>query len=461
MAVHFDGTALKLEEIHRFANGPVQVLGTLYWDFLRLWEEIQTGIDKGNQFNPSGIGVDTWGVDFALLDRQGSLLGNPVHYRDERTAGMMEAVFTKIPRERVFTRTGIQFMRLNTLYQMMSLVQSESPLLNSAETFLMAPDLINYWLTGTRANEYTDASTTQMLDARTRTWARDLLAELDIPQHIFQDIVQPGVRLGSYENIPVFTTASHDTASAVAAVPATDADYCYISSGTWSLIGLEVPEPFLDAAALAANVTNEGGVNSTYRLLQNATGMWIVQQCRKTWAENGQEYSYGQLVELARSALPLQALVNVNDPIFMPPGDHPGLIQEYCRRTNQQVPETPGQIMRVALESLAMAYRQTLDRLLAVSGRPVDVIHIVGGGIQNELLNQMAADATGRPTIAGPIEATVIGNALIQLIAMGELRDLAEGRELVRNMSAWRRYHPQNTDFWDEAYQGYQSLLDL
>ncbi len=371
---------------------------------------------------------------------------------------MMEAVFAKVPREQVFARTGIQFMRLNTLYQLMSLVETNSPILANAETLLMAPDLINFWFTGTKANEYTIASTSQLLDAEKRNWSQDLLTALNIPSQIFQEIVYPGTRLGTYDEIPVFASASHDTASAVAAVPTETADYCFISSGTWSLIGLETAEPALGSAALAANITNEGGVYNTYRLLQNSTGLWIVQQCRKSWQLAGQNYSYAQLVELAQKTRPFTSLININDPVFLPPGNHPQLIRDFCRRTGQTIPETPGEIIRIVLESLALAYRRVLNTLIAVSGRKVDVIHIVGGGIQNELLNQMTASATGLPVVAGPIEATVIGNALVQLIALGELRDLAEGRELVRKMNTWQRYEPQDTAIWDDAYQRYLAL---
>ena len=458
MGVNFSGQGLELEELHRFPNGPVPVRGTLYWDFLRLWSEIRVGVAKGMSIQPAGIGVDTWGVDFGLLDKDGNLLGNPVHYRDDRTVGMMEAVFTKVPREQIFARTGIQFMRLNTLYQLMSLVQTNSPILANADTLLMAPDLINYWFTGTKANEYTIASTSQLLDAEKRSWSQDLLTALNIPGQLFQEIVYPGTRLGSYDDIPVFASASHDTASAVAAVPTETADYCYISSGTWSLMGLETREPILDETALAANITNEGGVYGTYRLLQNSTGLWIVQQCRKSWQLAGQAFSYAQLVELAQKARPLMSLINVNDPHFLPPGNHPEFVRDFCRRTGQAVPENPGEIIRSVLESLALAYRKVLNTLLSVSGRKIDVIHIVGGGIQNELLNQMTASATGLPVVAGPIEATVIGNALVQLIALGELRDLAEGRDLVRNMNTWQRYEPQDTAIWDDAYERYLAL---
>lgn len=460
MAVHFDGSGLQLQELQRFANGPVNVRGTIYWDFLQLWAEIQAGVAKGKPFDPAGIGVDTWGVDFALLDKDGRLLGNPVHYRDDRTEGIMEAVFAKVSREQVYACTGTQFMRINTLFQIMSLVAANSPQLSVAETLLMAPDLINYWFTGAKTSEYTIASTTQLLNAQDRSWATGLMTDLDIPEHIFPEIVQPGTRLGTYDGIPVFAPACHDTGSAVAAVPAETADFCFISSGTWSLVGLETREPNLGVAALNANITNEGGVYGSYRLLQNSTGLWIVQQCRNAWNNGGHNFNYGQLVEFARTAPPMQSFINPNDPVFLPPGDHPRFVQEYCNRTGQPIPETKGEIILTVLQSLALNYRKTIDSLMSVSGRKVDNIHIVGGGIQNELLNQMTASATGRPVVAGPIEATVMGNALVQLIALGELRDLVEGRQLVRNMSEWRRYEPQDLASWDEAYDRYQTLVN-
>lgn len=461
MAVHFDGRQLELEELHRFPNGPITLHGTLYWDILRLWAEIQTGIAKGKQYHPAGIGVDTWGVDFGLLDENGRLLSNPVCYRDDRTEGMMDAVFAQVPRHEVFTTTGIQFARYNTLYQLMSLVAEDSPLLSLADTLLFTPDLISYWLTGEKAAEHSIASTSQMLDVQTRQWADNLLTKLNIPRHILPPIVNAGTRLGSFEGIPVFAVGGHDTASAVAAVPAQTENYAYLSSGTWSLFGLEMRQPIVSEAALAANVTNEGGVYGTVRLLQNLMGLWLVQQCRKTWQQQGHSFSYAQLVELARAEPPLRSLIDINDASFLPPGDHPQLVQDFCVRTGQPVPQSPGAIIRTVLESLALGYRHTLEELLAVSQRTVDVIHIVGGGIQNELLNQMAANATNRPVIAGPIEATVIGNALVQLIALGELQDIAEGRYLVANMAPWQRYEPngKETAVWQSAHQRYLTLL--
>ena len=459
MAVHAGGDGLDVEELHRFPNRPVTVRGTLHWDILRLWGDVQKGLEKGAERQPASLGVDTWGVDFALLDEQGALLGNPVHYRDARTEGMMEAVFERVPRAEIFAQTGIQFMPINTLYQMMSLVESESPQLAAASTFLTIPDLLNYWLSGARVCEFTNATTTQMFNPQTGDWAADLLAQLEIPADIFPEIVPPGTRLGDYEGVPVIAPACHDTGSAVAAVPAGSQPYAYISSGTWSLVGLEVDEPVMGRAALAANVTNEGGVAGTYRLLKNVMGLWILQQCRETWAADGEAYAYDELVEMAREAQPLRALVPVDDDAFLRPGDHPQRIRAFCTESGQPAPDEPGAVARAVLESLALAYRRTLEQLEVVAGERVEVIHIVGGGSQNELLNQMTADATGRPVLAGPVEATVLGNALVQLMALGELADIAEARQLVAETADVHRFKPQAGPNWDAAYEQYQEIV--
>lgn len=467
MAVHFDGRALRLDELHRFPNTTVTINGTLHWNFLRLWGDIQAGIEKGRALQPAGIGVDTWGVDFGLLDGQGNLIGNPVHYRDGRTNGMMGRAFAKVPRAQIFARTGIQFMPINTLYQLLSLVESGSPQLQIADTFLTAPDLFNYWLTGEKVCEYSNATTTQLLDASTGAWAMDLMVALGIPGRIFPEVVPPGTRLGSYAGIPVIAPACHDTGSAVAAlpvqaaVPAVVEDYAYISSGTWSLVGLEIGRPILTPEALAANVTNEGGVYGTVRLLKNVMGLWILQQCRAAWEGEGRSLSYGEIVELAQGAEPLASVFNPNDPVFLPPGDHPRRIADFCSRTDQSVPVTTGEIARSVLESLALAYRETLEQLTAVSGRSVSVLHVAGGGSRNELLNQMTADATGLPVVAGPVEATVIGNALVQLIALGEIADLRQARAVVAGMDELRRYEPRDKSVWDDAYGRYQAISQL
>lgn len=453
MAVHFDGKRLELEELNRFPNPVTNVHGTLHWDVLHLWRNIQQGIERGKAHHPASIGIDTWAIDFGLLDAQGSLLANPVMYRDSRTDGMMDLVFERVPRREVFDQTGIQFMQINTLYQMMSLVKAKSPLLDIAATFLTIPDLLNYWMTGEKVCEFTNATTTQMLNPRTGTWATAMLDQLGIPTRILPEVVPPGTKLGDYEGIPVIAPATHDTGSAVVGVPATQANYAYISSGTWSLVGLEVPEAVMNDAAYEANVTNEGGVEDTYRLLKNVMGLWVLQQCRAAWARAGHDYSYTELVQLAQDSAPLQAIVDVDDGRFLAPGDHPQHVQDWCTAHNETVPQTPGAVVRAVLESLALKYRGVLESLQQISGQAVETIHIVGGGTQNKLLNQCTADATGIPVVTGPTEATVFGNAAVQFIALGELASVAEARQMIAGMSITETYQPQHTSAWDAAYQ--------
>ena len=458
MAVQYRNDTFQVDELNRFPNTPVSVRGTLHWDFLRLWHDIQAGLNKGLALQPVSIGVDTWGVDFALLDAHGELLGNPVHYRDRRTEGMMELTLRRVDKAWVFEQTGIQFMPFNTLYQLLSLVEKQSPQLKAAHTFLTAPDLINYWLTGTLACEFTNATTTQLFNPRTGNWATELMDALGISRAIFPAIIQPGTPIGAYEGVPVIAPACHDTGGAVAAVPTQTPHYAYISSGTWSLVGLEVTAPIINAAALAANVTNEGGVAGTYRLLKNVMGLWIIQQCRAVWETEGQAYTYTKLAQLAAAAPPLGSFIDPNDARFLPAGNLPQLIQAFCAERGQPVPQTPGEIVRCVLDSLALAYRDVLQTLLALTGATCEVIHIVGGGSQNELLCQLTANATGRPVVAGPAEATVLGNALVQLMGRGELTNLAEARQLVAKMSDLRRYEPQDTARWDEAFRRYQQM---
>ena len=453
MAVHYDGNRFDLEELNRFMNPVTDVHGTLYWDILHLWRNIKDGIEKGKQYNPLSIGVDTWAIDFALIDDEGNLKSNPVMYRDRRTDGMMEAVFAKVPKREVFQQTGIQFMQINTLYQMMSLVQSSSEALKMAYTFLTIPDLLNYWLTGHKACEFTNATTTQMFNPKTGEWAWELIRKLNIPEHIFPEIVQPGTTLGHYDGIPVIAPATHDTGSAVAGVPTQNANYAYISSGTWSLVGVEVPEAIINDDAFDANVTNEGGLNGTYRLLKNVMGLWILQQCRATWQSQGYDYDYNDLVQLAKEHETLQFIVDVDDSRFLVAGNHPQHIQDWCSENNLPIPQTHGEIVRCVLESLALKYRAVLEKIEAISGQAVDVVHIVGGGTQNELLNQFTADAIGKTVITGPIEATVLGNAIVQFIANGAITNLSEARAVITNMGVTQIYQPQDTDKWESAYQ--------
>ncbi|MFK7803155.1 MAG: rhamnulokinase family protein [Anaerolineae bacterium] len=457
MAVHFDGQRLTLEELHRFSNPITTVNNAIHWDFLHLWREITAGIDKGKVLNPASIGVDTWGVDFGLLDSQGNLIGNPVNYRDARTSGMMEKVFAKVPKSEVFAQTGIQFLPINTLYQMMSLVENESPHFAIADRFLTAPDLINYWLTGIKVCEFSNATTTQMYNPVTGTWAVELLGKLGMPTHILPEIVQPGTRLGDYGGIPVIAPACHDTGSAVAGVPTRSENFAYISSGTWSLVGLEIDNPIMSPAALDANVTNEGGVYGTYRFLKNVMGLWIVQQCRNQWASEGENLDYAELTKLAEEAGPLRSIIEVDDPRLLPHGNHPEIIRTLCRETGQPVPESKGQIIRCVLESLALKYRDVLEKLLALSDKRADVIHIVGGGTQNRLLNQLTADATGIPVKTGPIEATVLGNALVQFITLGDIENLEQGRAIIAQSFEIETYEPKNRSIWDDAFAHYKT----
>jgi rhamnulokinase len=459
MGVRFDGATLALDEIHRFPNRPVFVGDTLHWDVLDLWRNIKEGIEAGKERRPAALGVDAWGVDFALLDAQGTLISTPVHYRDRRTDGMPERVFAKVPRREVFEQTGIQIMPINTLYQIASMVEAGSPLLEIADTFLTIPDLFNYWLSGAKVCEYSNATTTQMFDTSAGAWAVDMLRRLDIPTEMLPKVVPPGTSIGAYGGIPVIAPACHDTGSAVAGVPATKPNFGYISSGTWSLAGIETRAPIVTPEAAKANVTNEGGAFGTIRLLKNVMGLWLVQQCRATWREQGENYSYAELVELARQAPPLRSLVDPNDPGFLPPGDHPARVRALCEQTGQPAPQGPGETVRAVLESLALAYHDVFRRLEAVSGQQVEVIHIVGGGSQNDLLNQMTADATCKPVLAGPVEATVIGNALVQLIALGEFDGLSDARQAEANMAGMKRYEPEHTAEWDRAYERYKEML--
>jgi rhamnulokinase len=470
---HLDDQGLRLEEIHRFANGPVRVLDSLHWDVLRLWAEVKRGLGLAVQAHGSdllSVGLDTWGVDFGLLAADGSLLGNPYHYRDGRTDGMLERAFQVVPRAEIYERTGIQFMQINSLYQLLAMAQAGSPLLDAAQTFLNMPDLFNFWLSGRQASEFTIATTSQCYDPRAGDWAREMLKQLGIPARIFGQIVAPGtvlaeLRPGLQEELGspalgVVAVGGHDTASAVAAVPAAGPDYIYLSSGTWSLMGVENPEPVITERSLAYDFTNEGGINSTFRLLKNIMGLWLVQECRRDWARASATYSYDQLTQMAAAAPAFRAVVAINDERFLPPGDMVGRIQAFCRDTGQAVPETVGEVVRSVLESLALEYRWVAERLDELVGRPLPAIHIIGGGSQNKLLNQFAASATGRTVVAGPVEATAIGNVLVQAMALDHLTSLGEARALVRCSFDVEHYEPQDTGAWDEAYGRYLALRE-
>ncbi|MHB0857300.1 MAG: rhamnulokinase [Anaerolineae bacterium] len=468
----FDGGKLELSTIHRFANGPVQVFGSLYWDVLRLFGELCQGLSlyrREHGTDLDGIGLDTWGVDFALLDRKGELIGNPRHYRDARTEGMLDAALQIVSRREIFEQSGIQFMVINSLYQLLAMQRGGDPALEQAEALLMIPDLLNYWFTGVKVCEFSDATTTQFYDPRRRDWARPLLEKLGLPTHFLQPVIQPGTTIGpllpsfaeetGLAGVPVIAPACHDTGSAVAAVPAQGDDFAYISSGTWSLMGVEAPEPVINADSLAYNFTNEGGVCGTFRLLKNIMGLWLVQQCRRTWAQEGEDISYDEITRLAAEAPAFGSLVDPDDHDFLRPGNMPARIAAYCARTGQPVPESKGALVRCALESLALTYRWVLEKLELLSGKRLNTIHVVGGGCQNRLLCQFTADCTGRTVIAGPIEATAMGNILIQAVARGRLGSLAEGREVVGRSFDLLTYTPRSTAGWDDAYGRYLALV--
>jgi rhamnulokinase len=472
----FDGSRLALEDIHRFPNGPVQLPGadgsSLHWNVLALFSEVKEGLAKAVQCCGSDLasaGLDTWGVDFALLDRQGGLIGNPYHYRDSRTDGMVEEACRRVPREEIFADTGIQFMQLNTLIQLFAMVEQRSPLLDVADRLLMMPDLLNYFLTGQRVSEYTDASTSQCMDMRTGEWATRLMGRLRIPRHIFPPVVQPGTVLGSLlphvaeetgaRGLAIVAPGTHDTGSAVAAVPAESDDYAYLSSGTWSLIGVESRQAVINAKTLAFNFTNEGGVCNTIRLLKNITGLWLIQECRRVWNQQGAQLSWNDITAMAAAAPAFTAVLDVDAKDFLAPGDMPGRIRDYCARTGQPIPDDRGAIARVVFESLALRYRYVLEMADALMERRIGTLHIVGGGSQNRMVNQFSADCTGRPVVAGPIEATAIGNILMQMLAMGAIGSLEEGRQVVRNSFGTERFEPGEQGAWDEAYERFKQLI--
>lgn len=478
VAGRFTGEALTLQEVHRFGNGPVTFAGSKQWDVLRLWSDIVDGLRAAHsQFGARvvSLGLDTWGVDFALLDADDQLLGNPIHYRDRRTQGMFNVAFDIVSREEIFATTGLQFMELNTLYQLLAMRQAGSQQLEMAKTFLMMPDLFHWLLTGEKGNEFTDATTTQFYNPATRGWATDLLDKLQIPTGMLQTIIQPGTDLGDLRgevaretglaDARVVVPGTHDTASAVMAVPtecpASDQpDWCFISSGTWSLMGVEVPSPILTNKCRELNFTNEGGVGDTIRVLKNISGLWLIQECRRIWLQAGEDLDWDQMVYLAMDAAPLASHINPNESEFVAPVSMPESIADYCERTGQTVPQSAGQIVRCALESLALCYRQVLRWLEELTGGQISTIHIVGGGTQNELLCQMAANACGRRVMAGPVEATAIGNIMMQAVAERDVASIAEARAVVRNSFPVVEYTPQDVEAWSEAFCRFEQLCN-
>ena len=469
IAGFWNGRRIRLQELHRFENGPVDVVGTLRWDVLQLWHQIQGGLIKAARIagpRVKSVGVDTWGVDYVLLSKSGEILGSPYHYRDARTRGMMDCAFKRVSRADIFAETGVQFMELNTLYQLLAAKRNNPEILEAAHCLLMMPDFFHWCLSGAQVAEFTDATTTQFFHPTKRSWSTQLLKRFGLQTKFLPEVVPPGTKVGKLqetvsartglERISVIAPASHDTGSAVAAVPAPSAregTWAYLSSGTWSLMGLELKHAHLSERVLKFNFTNEGGVDGTYRLLKNISGLWLVQQCRRAFERKGGKWDYARLVRLARAAPALRSLIDPDDSRFVNPPDMPAAIQSYCRETRQPVPSSEGALVRCALESLALKYQQVLECLEEINGTRVEVIHIVGGGSRNSLLNQFTADACRRTVLAGPVEATVLGNVLVQARACGEIASLTDLRTVVQNSSELEEFEPSpaRAAEWEEA----------
>ena len=470
MAGSYDGEKIELCQIHRFSNDPVWLFDTMHWDFLRLLFELKTGIRKACQNDMAdSIGVDTWGVDFGILDGKGRLVENPVHYRDTRTVGILDEVYQKISREKLYQITGNQIMEINTAFQLYALVKERPDFLKGGEKFLLMPDLFNYYLSGTACSEYTIASTTQLMDAVRKEWSADILDKLELPGRIFQPVVMPGTRLGGLcapvcreldlQPVQVIAVAGHDTQCALAAVPARQEDFIFVSCGTWSLFGTELKEPAMGEMAAACNLTNEGAFGGKVSFLKNITGLWLIQESRRWWAKEGKEYDFAALEEMAKKEEGKKSYIDPDDPVFLPAGDIPGRIQDYCKRTGQRIPCTIAEIVRCINESLALKYKKTLEEIRQCTGKEYMAIHMVGGGTQSGLLCQLVADVSGLPVFAGPVEATVYGNVLIQLAAMGEVEGLSQMRQLAAASEEIKVYEPEDSAGWEDIYRYYRTEI--
>ena len=456
------GNLETFDVIHRFPSPAVRVAGTLHWDILAIFAEIKAGLRTA--FKRYGtaiksIGIDTWGVDYGLIDSQGRLLGNPFHYRDNRTDGVMEEIQAKVGKERIYSSTGIQFMSINTIYQLCDEVKNRAAVLSAADAFLTIPDLLNYWLSDVRANEFSNATTTQLYNPLSKDWDWELIAELGIPAGIFQKIVPPGtilgklrddlrLEVGGHKDLLVIAPGCHDTASAVAAVPlGSEKNYAYLVSGTWSLLGTELDKVFISEEGMRGNFTNEGSANGDFIFLKNITGLWILQECRKEWSSAETLLEYDEIVRQAGLVGDLGIYIDVDDTRFLKPGTVTNgmvnRIQAYCRETSQRIPKTPGEIAKVIFESLARCYAENLQTLQNITGRKADCLYIIGGGSQNELLCKLTASASGTPVSAGPVEATALGNILVQALACGDIASIEEGREIIRRSYPLSLFDPR------------------
>lgn len=465
----FDGEKITLKEVHRFTNDPVDLGGTLYWDVLRLFYEIKQGIVKAKIAGGfDSIGIDTWGVDFGLIDKNGRLLENPVHYRDKRTSGLVEESFKSVPRQKMYDITGIQFMELNTLFQLISLKKQRPEMLERADKMLFMPDLFAYFLTGKMCSEYSIASTSQLIDINTRSWSKELLDAFGIKESLFAPLTEPGAQLGNLskeiceecgvESVPVISVCGHDTQSAITAVPCESGDFAFLSSGTWSLFGTELQKPIVNETSLKINITNEGGFGGTTGFLKNIIGLWLIQESRRQWQREGKDYSYADLEKLALSEEPFKCFIDPDAPEFVPQGNIPERVREFCRKTGQYVPESVGEIMRCIYESLAMKYRMTFEKLCECTGKDYPVIHVIGGGTKDGLLCRMTASSCGKTVKAGPIEATVMGNVAVQLMSDGTIGSISEARKAVAASESLKTYEPENTDEWIKAYESFVKI---
>lgn len=468
----FDGERITLTEIHRFSNDPVTLGGTMYWDFLRLFHEVKQSLVMAKQYGRiDSIGIDTWGVDFGLIDRNGRLIENPVHYRDTRTASMMEEAFELVPRDSFYAVTGNQFMEINTAFQLMALKKQRPELLEQADKLLMMPNLFTFFLTGEKVTEQSIASTTQLYDQAGGSWAYRLAERLGIRESLFTNIVPAGARIGTLTqeimtelDIPemdVIAVCGHDTQAAMAAVPAVEKDFAFLSCGTWSLLGTELEEPLLEETALQNNLTNEAGFGGKTSFLKNIIGLWLIQETRRQWQLEGKSYSFEEMEALAKEAVPFKSYIDPDDQRFVPAGDIPDRVRHYCIDTSQPVPENEKQIIRCIYESLALKYRVAIEELERCTGKRYDTIYMIGGGIQARLLCQMTANACKRNVCAGPVEATALGNIAVQLIASGDIADLAQARELIRNSESIEMYKPESPMQWDKAYEDFKQVIGV
>ena len=467
----FDGEKIELQEVHRFSNDPVKINGTVYWDVQRLFFEIKQGILKAKEAGGfDSIGIDTWGVDFGLLRKDGTLVENPVHYRDARNDGMVEKATEYMSKERMYDITGIQFMDFNTIFQLLSLKENRPYILEEADKLLFMPDLLNYMLSGVKSTEFSIATTSQMVDLKTNNWSDEILDTFGIKKNLLTDIAPTGAVIGQLSDeiceelgVPkadIVSVAAHDTQSAITATPCEYDDFAFISCGTWSLFGTEVKEPIINEASKKLNVTNEGGYDYTTAFLKNICGLWLIQESRRQWIREGKEYSYAELEKLALECEPFKCFIDPDAPEFAPMGNLPRRVKEYCEKTGQYVPQTIGEIIRCIYESLALKYRYTFDGIKECTGKDYDRIHVMGGGTKDKLLLQMTAQSCNVNVYGGPIEATALGNVAIQLMSTGAIKNIKEARKIIAEGESLKLYEPKDNEAWEKAYEDFKNIIN-